>query len=259
MGSIEQLPTRRLTALRVLAGLFAVSSVVLPGFGAIDLSVTWSSDWPQVLEAGWGLYATVLVGAAFALVAVRPRRSRPAVAQLVVATAALAVAAPAADEPGLLWLVAVLAAQTAIVGALSVRVWDARPASRVQATGVLLVLAGLGLVPWLAYALDMWALNREDRSDSDVTLGIDHYSVQGAVGLALVLLPLLAALRRDARPFVAVCAGIVAAYLGIVSYAWPDAAGGFSRAWSCGAIAWGLALVLAALAQSRSRPAVRSS
>ena len=99
MGSIEQSPTVRLTTLRVLAGLFAVSSVVLPGFGAIDLSVTWSSDWPQVLEAGWGLYATVLVGAAFALVAVRPRRSRPAVAQLVVATVALAVSAPAADEP----------------------------------------------------------------------------------------------------------------------------------------------------------------
>ena len=197
MGSIEQAPTVRLTTLRVLAGLFAVSSVVLPGFGAIDLSVTWSSDWPQVLEAGWGLYATVLVGAAFALVAVRPRRSRPAVAQLVVATVALAVSAAAAAEPRLLWLVAGLAAQTAIVGALSVRAWDARPASRVQASSVLLVLAGLGLVPWLAYALDMWALNREDRSDSDVTLGIDHYSVQGAVGLALVLLPLLAALRRD--------------------------------------------------------------
>jgi hypothetical protein len=39
--------------LRATAGLFAVSWVVLPGFGAIDLAVTWSADWPQVLEAGW--------------------------------------------------------------------------------------------------------------------------------------------------------------------------------------------------------------
>ncbi len=254
MGSIEQSATVRLTTLRVLACLFAVSWVVLPGFGAIDLSVTWSSDWPQVLEAGWGLYATVLVGAAFALVAVRPRRSRTGVAQFVVSSVALFVSAAAATEPRLLLLAAGLATQTAIVGALSGRVRDAHPATRFQVSSPVLVLAGLGLVPWLAYALDMWALNREDRSDSDVTLGIDHYSVQGAVGLALVLLPVLAALRRDARPFVAVCAGIVAVYLGIVSYAWPDAAGGFSRAWSCVAIAWGLAIGLGGVA-----PRLRSS
>ncbi|HET9546749.1 MAG TPA: hypothetical protein VFO97_02890, partial [Desertimonas sp.] len=79
--------------------------------------------------------------------------------------------------------------------------------------------------------------------------GIDHYSVQGAFGLALVLLSLLAALRpRDVAPFVPVCAGIAAAYLGLVSLAWQDAAGGLSRAWSGLAIAWGLSLVGAALA-----------
>ena len=44
----------QVAALRAIAGLFALSWIVVPGFGAIDLAVTWSSDWLQVLEAGWG-------------------------------------------------------------------------------------------------------------------------------------------------------------------------------------------------------------
>ena len=63
----------RRVAVRLLAGLFAVGWLVFPGFGAIDLSVTWDADWPQVLEAGWGLFFTVIVSAAFALVALGPR------------------------------------------------------------------------------------------------------------------------------------------------------------------------------------------
>ena len=85
-------------------------------------------------------------------------------------------------------------------------------------------------MPWLAYALDMWALNRREPPDADITNSVDHYSVQGGVGLALAVLPALAAVRAGLRPLVPACAGVVAAYLGLVSYAWPDAAGGFGRA-----------------------------
>ena len=62
--------------------------------------------------------------------------------------------------------------------------WPRAPDSRALQSGVsrsLLLVAAAGVVPWLAYALHMWALNREERSDSDVTLGIDHYSLQGAL------------------------------------------------------------------------------
>ena len=41
----------RLLAVRVLAVLFALTWLVLPGFGLIDLSVSWDPDWPVVLEA----------------------------------------------------------------------------------------------------------------------------------------------------------------------------------------------------------------
>ena len=110
------------------------------------------------------------------------------------------------------------------------------------------MLAAIGVVPWLAYALDMWAANRDERPDSDITNGIDHYAVQGALGLALAVLPLLAGARpaADARSL-AVCAGIAAAYLGLVSFAWQDAAAGFGRAWSIAAMVWGLGLVAVSL------------
>jgi hypothetical protein len=231
--------------------VFAISWLVLPGFGLIDLSVTWDADWPQVLEAGWGLFATAIVGAAFLMLAVRPRVSMPAVAQLAVATGSLAVSAVVARETGLLVLAALLGLETAIVGGLLRGAWRDgmelwRPFSRISR--LLLLLAAVGAVPWLAYALHMWSLNREERSDSDITMGIDHYAMQGALALALVVLPLLAALRADLHPFVPVCAGAAACYLGLVSLAWPDAAGGLGRAWSIAAMAWGLALVAATFA-----------
>ena len=68
-------------AARAFSGVFALSWLVLPGFGVIDLSVTWNADWPQVLEAGWGLFATVIVAAVATLsdrIPVAPLRDRPA-------------------------------------------------------------------------------------------------------------------------------------------------------------------------------------
>ena len=237
---------------RVLAAVFAFGWIVLPGFGALDLAVTWNPEWEQVLEAGWGLYFTVIVGVPFVVVAIRPRASRPGVVQLAAATAVLVVSGFAATEVGALALAAALGLQTAVVAWLSR--WSWPPEREAGVSRTLVALATVGSVPWLAYALDMWALNRRDLPDADITNSIDHYSVQGGVGLALAALPAFAAVRADLRPLVPACAGIVAAYLGLVSYAWPDAAGGFSRPWSAAAMAWGSALiVVAAVAVARDR------
>ena len=247
----------RLVLARVLALLFAASWIVIPGFGAIDLSVTWDPDWPQVLEAGWGLFFTVLVGVSLLVIATRPRSAGPAVVQLAVATTALAVSVVAGRETALTWVPVLLAVETVVVVWLARSSWRSAFASR-GADAPMLVLAAVGIVPWLAYAVDMWAANREGRPDSDITNGIDHYAVQGALGLALAVLPALAALRPALIPLAPVCAGIAAAYLGLVSFAWEDAAGGFGRAWSAAAMAWGLCLVALSLtaAVRRSRRAV---
>ena len=92
-------------ARRVIAGFFAVTWFTFPGFGLIDLSVTWDPAWPQVLEAGWGLYMTLFVGVPFAVIAVRGRVSlQPATAQLCVALGALIISAIVATEAPLLLL-----------------------------------------------------------------------------------------------------------------------------------------------------------
>jgi len=234
-----------------------VSWLVFPGFGVIDLSVTWSADWPQVLEAGWGLFATVIVGAAFALIAIRPRNFAPAVAQLIVATASLAVSSVVADEGRLLAFAVLLALQTAIVAGLLGRARSRPVDTRApQSSGTsrpLLVVAVAGSVAWVVYALQMWGLNREERSDSDITLGVDHYSVQGALAVALAVLPLVAALWEDARPLLSVCAGVAAFYLALVSLAWPNSPGGLDRSWAAVAIAWALALLAGTLMAGRPR------
>ena len=108
---------------------------------------------------------------------------------------------------------------------------------------VLAAIAVLGVVPWLVYALHMWSLNRQDRFDSDVTNGVDHNSVQGALAVAVAVLAFVAAVIPLGRRLVGVCAGLAAAYLGLLSLAWHPTAGSFGTAWSVLCMAWGAALV----------------
>jgi hypothetical protein len=243
----------RAVAVRLLAALCALTWLILPGFGLIDLSVTWSSDWPEVLEAGWGLFFTVLVASSFVLVLVRLRGSIPGTPQLAVVTLCLAAATVAAEEWRLGLFTALVAIEAAAVGVLARPSWTWRPTGR---SLPVLVLGAAGVVPWVMYALEMWSRNREHRADSDHSVGIDHYSVQGALGLALALLPVAAGLRRELGPFVPVCAGVCAAYLGLVSVAWQDAAGRLGTVWSVLAILWGVGLAGAAVVGRDRLPAV---
>src|SRR4029079_19165258 len=105
------------------------------------------------------------------------------------------------------------------------------------------VLAVVGVVPWGVYAVHMWALNRGSHPESDITNDIDHLSVQGGLGLALLLLALVAAAVPATRTLVGFCAGTSAAYLGLVSLAWHPTSGSFGPVWSVLCIAWGLALL----------------
>jgi len=233
---------------RVLAGLFALTWIVLPGFGMIDLTVTWSSTWPQVLEAGWGMFITFLVGVPFLAIAVRPRFPSGVLETLLVSTFALMVSGVVALERGCFILGLIVAVELAVV---SWR-WDARFAHLGDAKGwdrlssVFAVLSLASAVPWIVYALHMWSLNRQDQPDSDVTMGVDHYSVQGALGIAVlgVALMLVPAGEPAGRRLMGFCAGISAAYVGLVSLAWHPTQGSFGPVWSILCMAWGLALVV---------------
>ena len=187
----------RLVLARVLALLFAASWIVFPGFGAIDLSVTWSSGLAAGARGGLG---SLLHGARR-----RPvRRHRGAAAfggsgRTAGGRDDCARRVGRRRPRGISHLGPGRArgrdARRRMARRSSWRSWRRRAARSPD-----VALVALGIVPWLAYAVDMWAANREGRPDSDITNGIDHYAVQGALGLALAVLPPLAALRPALTP-----------------------------------------------------------
>jgi hypothetical protein len=100
----------------------------------------------------------------------------------------------------------------------------------------------------------MYASNRRNAGllIGDVTMGVDHYALQGGLALALVTLALLAAARPRERRFAGVGVGLCAGYLGLVSFAFPGTWAGFSPLWSALCMAWGLAVATLAFPERRS-------
>jgi hypothetical protein len=240
-------------AARLIAALFALMAVGFPGFGAIDLSVSWSTDWNPVLAGGWGLFFTVVIGAPFLVVAAVPHYAAPAVWALWLALSALAVSAVVSLEgPLALFLGWLLLGAACVALSPVVEPWRALHVdirrSRILAVALL-------SSPWLAYSWRMAANNREGRADTDITVGVDHYSVQAALGLALVLLALLAACWPRGRRQLTTYAGVCAFYLGVLSLGWSGFPGAMATGWAVGAIAWGLGLTGWAWLNSRPRTA----
>ena len=241
----------RLLSVRVLALLCALTWLVLPGFGLIDLSVTWDPGWPVVLEASWGVFMTVLVGGSFLAVAVRPQRSAPAFVVLGVALSTMLAAAAAGLEWQLLGYVAVLAVELPVLFLAPGR---ERVLPVVRAPWLPLVLVALaGAVPWLVHAERMFRANRGDLGPltSDVTMSVDHFAVQGALAVALVVLSVAAAVWPRGRRHLGLATGMCAGYVGLVSYAFPTSWAGFGPLWSVLCMAWAATIAVLAVAAPR--------
>lgn len=246
----------RTAGVRVAAVVFALTWLVFPGFGLPDLAVTWNPAWAVALEAGWGLLFTVFVAAAFVRIAARPRRAAPAVVQLLCVAAALAVSAAASREWALVLVALAVAGEAFVVAFAPGR--EPLTAGGVRMDRPLAVLAGLAALPWLAYAHRMYAANRVGLPE-DVTIGIDHYAVQGAVGLVLVVLSGTSACWVRGRRFVGAGVGLVAAYLGLVCLASPGTPGGFGPVWAALSMAWGIAFGTLAIVRGAGSPTTRGA
>ncbi len=228
--------------IRVLLVLCTLTWWVLPGMGLIDLSVTWDPEWPVMLEAGWGVLFTAGLGLPFLVAAIRPGLARAALAQLYVVTAALVVGATAGLEPQAWWILAGLLLEGLLVHAIA-------PPSRLERSRPhlpLLVLAAVATPAALAYTWEMARLNRLSLSSADVTNFVDHYAVQGSLGVALVALPAVGSIWPETRRLLCSSAALMASYLGLVSYFWPGADAGFSAGWSVAVMAWSVAVAAAA-------------
>jgi hypothetical protein len=256
--------------IRVLLAAFTVSWWVVPAMGVIDLTVTWDEDWLVVLEAGWGMVMTVGVGMPFLLAAVRPSLAGPALVQVYVVTVALLAGAVLGVEPQTWWVFAMLAIEVPFLHLLAGR----EPAPRRGRHLPLLVLAVLSSPAWVGYAWTMAEANRQSLPESDITNDVDHFAVQAALGVALVLLPVAGALWSPGRRLFATSTALMAGYLGLVSFSWPGQPAGFSQAWSIVTLIWAVAIIVAgwlptrdsglspasprSAAATRSSPATRS-
>lgn len=220
---------------------FTLSWWVLPAMGVIDLTVTWDEDWPVVLEAGWGMVMTVGLGLPFLLAAVQPSLARPALVQVYVVSAALLAGAALGLEPQTWWIFAMLVIEVPFLRQLAGR----EPARRKGGHRPLLVLGALSALAWVPYAWTMAEANRQTLPDSDITNDVDHFAVQAALGIALVLLPVAGALWSPGRRLFATSTALMAGYLGLVSFNWPGQLGGVSPTWSVVTMIWAAAILVA--------------
>lgn len=248
----------RLLAARLLAVLFVLTWLLLPGFGLADLMVSWDPDRPVVLEASWGLFMTVLVAGSFATVVARPGRTAAAEVVLAVVLGVWALSAVAGLEWELLGFAALLVAEAAVLAAVLPGRERVRPVTW-SPSPALLGLAAVGAVPWVVHAVEMYRRNRANAHEwhGDITMGTDHYAMQGALAVALVVLSALAAVWPRGRRHLGVAIGLAAGYLGLVSLTHPTFDAALGTPWSAPAIAWGVAVALVSVLPASERGELR--
>lgn len=212
-------------------------------FGVVDLlTVLQGMDFRAelMLSTGWGLVFLALVAAPLLVVAARPSAAPTATVQLACVALAIAVGALLAGSPAHLAVAAGVLASALVVAALAgaraVRTtvagwrWSWRP-------GVLVLLAA---GPAMAYA---WSAARAYGVDpvSDQTLGLDHWPVQAAFPLAVLLVAALGAGAPRGWAVPTWCVTGATAWFAVVAWWQPHLAGSVGRGWSGAALLWAVA------------------
>ena len=192
----------------------------------------------------------------FGALARRPGTGLLLVQPLVVA-AAVAVSAAVAGYPAQLLAAALLVAWVAVVAGLGRPVRRAVQPGPLRARPLRAGPAGLVLVAAPAALVYAWQQVHDWQAagSADITLGLDHRPMQGALGLALLGVAVLAALGAGTRasgwrvPVWTVA--VAASWLGLVSAAYPDLEGSLGRTLGVTVAVWGL--VFAALVEASVR------
>ncbi|WP_324650735.1 hypothetical protein [Georgenia sp. H159] len=254
---------QRLRLARVVAVLFALIAAVIL-MGLIDLLtlpgwVNQDFEWEVPLEASWGALFTFFLAGGYVWLALYPKTPSPAFGQLTISGSALLVAAVAGTD----WRPLALATGVALSGLVLWRLVDrpvpALPGGRPSAPWAMSTVAVLGFPLWLPYALAAFAQSRAGVLGS-VTQGVEHWPVQGAVGVALMLGSVALALWDEGRALLRVAVSLSAVYIGMAELAYPDRAGAMgSLLWGIGVTLWGLLVALIVVPRrARAVPAPRS-
>ena len=226
-------------------------------FGLIDLTSFTQGELFHagvLLETGWGLFFLVLVAVPLGAAAVRPALAPTAA--LVVAADAVAVLVAAVVSASPVHLQIALGLALSAIAAAPVRATLGRLRRALPVTGAPLLVVVLGTMPWAAYGLTCAAAARDPLTEPDETWWFDHWPIQAALPLAVLLVSLLSATEVPGRRLAGWCAGGAAAYLGVFFWAYPVSdpvvLAATSRPWAVAAVGWGVALVASMYAPPRA-------
>jgi hypothetical protein len=235
-----------LGAALVLMGL--IDLFTLPGW--VDQDFVWEVP----LEASWGSLFTFFLAGGYVWVALFPRDPWPAFAQLGICAVALGVSAAAGQDVRPLVVALGVAAST-------LALWRLVGSPPLTDLGGLLVrrgslaVAAVGLPLWSPYALEAFRQSRAGVLGS-ITQGVEHWPVQGALGVALVLASSALAVWDHGRPLLRVAVSLSAVYVGMAELAYPDRAGATgSLLWAVGVTLWGVLVALVAVPRQAGPPA----
>jgi hypothetical protein len=258
----------RVRAARAFAAVSALFWI-FPFFGLIDLTVPFL-ETPgfydaYLLETGWGVMYTFLVGAAFVSLAVWPGMVMPVV-QVLLAAACLAVTAVASGS----WLQLVpavfLAGNTWVFLVLARHGLPLTAGCYSRSLDPPVGLVAAVLVPMAVwFAVDMVLGYREGRPPlDDDTWFIDHWPTQGALALSAAAVAVATAMAvRASWSGTVVSAGsvaVAAAWFGYWSATYPNHAGSAGAAGGMVLIGWAVAfagVVIWRLARPAAPPAHR--
>lgn len=230
----------RLVAARIIAGIGALFWGWL-FFGVQDSLTVFveGKDFAPhyLMETGWGLLFLVLVAVPLLGLAWRPQ-SAVLVAQVAAVGVAIAAAAAVARSaahllPALgLWLTAI-----AVATASKLRLRGDRP----RVDRPLAAMAVAAAVPALTYA---WRMATAHVA-VEQTVGLDHYPIQAALGIGIVLVAIVVAVSRHwpGSRLAAATLAVTVAWMGVESAVFPHRLGSFGPIWSWLALGWAVAFL----------------
>jgi hypothetical protein len=108
-----------------------------------------------------------------------------------------------------------------------------------------LLIAVAGVPLWMLYALHAFEVSRLRKDTGHLTWDIEHWPVQGSVGIVLSLSALALAFWPPGRPLMRVTTSLSATYIGAAMLASPDRAGAMdSPMWGVAMVLWGTVAAL---------------
>jgi hypothetical protein len=214
-------------------------------FGFIDLiSFAFGPEFHQtlILGTGWGLLFLFLVGLPLLCLGIRPELATPAaIGQVGCAAVAVALATMISTYPVSLLVAGALASSVVLLAAVGGGRRRAIPAGwRIAVAPGLLVVVAAG--PAIGYACAS-ARTTGSNQITDITWGVDHWPIQAAFPLTVLLAAALAAGHPGGWAVTAWSVGAATIWFAVVCWLEPDLPGSMGRVWSVITLAWAIAFV----------------